>query len=585
MRNRADPDRPPESGGDETSPAPVAGSSESASADLADAATSAAADFSPADYYDLPSDRQMHGRTIEWDLRPEWVTSVLAAPTHSLGSPLDVGGAASGEPFDATGLGHVAGGIGGFISLITASGPEDKVSGGLSVLENATGLGSVLAETGSRAPVSVLAARLGAASVLLNVASAWWEAFTGGGAAIQAGVEQREREGERDGFLRGYGASLIGMSQQSIETKLALAPGTSESLPSQVRAYEAYKDAYYTGIRKGYEAAQQLPTETALAIVSEADRFATERHIYLSPNRDYEVALVDALKRVLPLLTSEVREGTWEASSEQLRAADQEPLVSESEEEERVLDAGDDLWVIAADSLAEAWGRPPTEAETLSYWEAIVETNEGEQPGASSPGDFQPGSTITLPQAPPDPFPASRPDDAGGAAANPGTQAEQDPSAAGTASDGLYDMEAEANAHQADVSKQGEDRTYDMSQDITTAGAPTGSSGASPAPGDTAGAAPSTQSGSAATEVKSDHDVQTGDLSRARADQDADSDQPANDVSGQRVDQADSDYGSTDLSEQRADDYSAGEAAADQQVESQSAADARAPAEGGDGGA
>jgi hypothetical protein len=280
-------------------------------------------------YYDLPSPRDMGTQKVEWDLEPGWVVSTLSGLSSYLP---EIGRArsASGAPLNTDAPAAIAGGVGGFIALITASTPQDRVTGGISVLQNVAGLGSRLAELGSRAPVSVLAGRLGAASTLLGLGSLWWDAMTSGGAAIQAGVNSRELEGNRDGFSRGFAASLIGMDPESARAKLGLGPGSSDGLPSQQRAAQAYRDAYDASFWEGYEAGQELPDETAIAIVSEADRYATDRDVYLSPSRDAEVALVDALMRVLPLLRDELRAGTWEPLSEQLQAADAQALEAEA---------------------------------------------------------------------------------------------------------------------------------------------------------------------------------------------------------------------------------------------------------------
>jgi hypothetical protein len=272
-------------------------------------------------YYDLPGARDMGTQKVEWDLDPRWIISTLSGLSQGL--------SVEGAPLDLGGPGAIAGGIGGFIGLVTASTPQDQAASGVNVLQNIAGLGSKLAQMGSRAPVSVLAARLGAASTLLGIGSAWWGAISGGGAAIEAGVKNQELEGKQLGFLHGFAASLIGMDLQSTISKFGLGPGSSGGTPSQERAAQAFRDAFNANLLEGHKAGEKESTETAIAIVSESDRYATERDVPLLPNPDPEVALVGALVSVLPQLRDEMRAGTWEASSEQLQAADAQALEQE----------------------------------------------------------------------------------------------------------------------------------------------------------------------------------------------------------------------------------------------------------------
>jgi hypothetical protein len=410
-------------------------------------------------YWDLPSARDMDTMKREWDLDPGWVTSTLSGLSFGL-SEIDSAHSAGGAPLGTGALAGVAGGIGGFVALFTASNVQDQVSGGISVLEHVTGLGSKLAALGSRAPVSVLAARLGAASTLLGFSSVWWEATVGGATAIQAGVEKQEREGKQAGFLRGFAASLIGMDQQSVASQLVRGPGSGSGLPSQNRAEQAGIDAFNASLWEGYEAGQPLTDETAIAIVSEADRYATERNVYLSPNRDPEVALVEALATVLPMLRREMRAGTWEASSEQLQAADAQVLDEESyptseaeppEEQAPTLDEAPYPTSVPESIAEQELSAPATSDEAPEESEASAR-GEAELPGASTaPTDDMSQAIAT--------------DDAEAASSDRPADRE----------DGTFNMEAEAHRSEGELQNASTVPAYDMRQDIANyedAGAP-----------------------------------------------------------------------------------------------------------------
>lgn len=66
---------------------------------------------------------------------------------------------------------------------------------------------------------------------------------------------------------------------------------------------------------------------------------------------------------------------------------------------------GDHFWHISEATLAEAWGRTPSEAETTPYWSQVVEAN---RPLLSDPGNpdlIFPGQVFRLPEPPPAPPP------------------------------------------------------------------------------------------------------------------------------------------------------------------------------------
>lgn len=67
---------------------------------------------------------------------------------------------------------------------------------------------------------------------------------------------------------------------------------------------------------------------------------------------------------------------------------------------------GDHLWGMAEQALAEAWGRPPTDAEVDPYWRAVVEANRARLRDPANPDLVFPGQVLIRP-APPGP-PAGR---------------------------------------------------------------------------------------------------------------------------------------------------------------------------------
>ncbi len=64
---------------------------------------------------------------------------------------------------------------------------------------------------------------------------------------------------------------------------------------------------------------------------------------------------------------------------------------------------GDHLWHVAEATLAQEWGRPPTDAEVAPYWTAVVEANRGVLVDPANPDLIHPGQTFRLPPVPPAP--------------------------------------------------------------------------------------------------------------------------------------------------------------------------------------
>jgi hypothetical protein len=64
---------------------------------------------------------------------------------------------------------------------------------------------------------------------------------------------------------------------------------------------------------------------------------------------------------------------------------------------------GDHLWHVAAQTLADAWGRQPADAEVVPYWQALVEHNRGTLAVPDDPDLVYPGQVFELPAVPPAP--------------------------------------------------------------------------------------------------------------------------------------------------------------------------------------
>lgn len=61
---------------------------------------------------------------------------------------------------------------------------------------------------------------------------------------------------------------------------------------------------------------------------------------------------------------------------------------------------GDHLWSIAETTLAEAWGRAPTDDEVTPYWEEVVTANRDVLVNPDDPDLLLPGQVVTLPTPP-----------------------------------------------------------------------------------------------------------------------------------------------------------------------------------------
>lgn len=64
---------------------------------------------------------------------------------------------------------------------------------------------------------------------------------------------------------------------------------------------------------------------------------------------------------------------------------------------------GDHLWHIAEATLAESWGRAPTDGEVVPYWTGLVEANRDVLVDPANPDLIHPGQVFRLPEVPPRP--------------------------------------------------------------------------------------------------------------------------------------------------------------------------------------
>ncbi|HEX7276617.1 MAG TPA: hypothetical protein VF244_04520, partial [Acidimicrobiales bacterium] len=64
---------------------------------------------------------------------------------------------------------------------------------------------------------------------------------------------------------------------------------------------------------------------------------------------------------------------------------------------------GDCFWTIADDLLHRSWGRPPTDAEIVPYWQRLIEANRAELADPGNADLIFPGQVFTVPPVPPMP--------------------------------------------------------------------------------------------------------------------------------------------------------------------------------------
>ena len=71
--------------------------------------------------------------------------------------------------------------------------------------------------------------------------------------------------------------------------------------------------------------------------------------------------------------------------------------------DEIIVEAGDSFWSIAQATLAEAWERIPSDAETADYWHQVKDTNRDRLLPPHDPNLIYPGQVLGLPPVPADP--------------------------------------------------------------------------------------------------------------------------------------------------------------------------------------
>jgi hypothetical protein len=62
---------------------------------------------------------------------------------------------------------------------------------------------------------------------------------------------------------------------------------------------------------------------------------------------------------------------------------------------------GDCFWSMAEDVLRESWGRPPTDAEIVPYWRALIDANRAQLADAANADLVFPGQIFAVPAPPP----------------------------------------------------------------------------------------------------------------------------------------------------------------------------------------
>ena len=80
-----------------------------------------------------------------------------------------------------------------------------------------------------------------------------------------------------------------------------------------------------------------------------------------------------------------------------------EPASAEQAAAEVTVEPGDAFWSIATTTLADAWGRPPSNEEITGYWRQLVDTNRDRLAPPYDPDLIYPGQVFELPPVPSDP--------------------------------------------------------------------------------------------------------------------------------------------------------------------------------------
>lgn len=91
------------------------------------------------------------------------------------------------------------------------------------------------------------------------------------------------------------------------------------------------------------------------------------------------------------------REGSEPASPD---LGDQQPARRADRSSSYVVVAGDNLWVIAEQRLARAWGASRSVGEVIGYWRRLIDLNVGTL-RSGDPDLIYPGEVLNLPEVPP----------------------------------------------------------------------------------------------------------------------------------------------------------------------------------------
>ena len=97
---------------------------------------------------------------------------------------------------------------------------------------------------------------------------------------------------------------------------------------------------------------------------------------------------------------------------------------------------GEHFWHIATTTLEQAWGRTPTDAEIVPYWQQLIEVNRARLAPPGDPDLIHPGQRFELPPVPADPHPTAP---AAEPPANGGEHLEGQPDAGHDATPGDHD--------------------------------------------------------------------------------------------------------------------------------------------------
>lgn len=76
------------------------------------------------------------------------------------------------------------------------------------------------------------------------------------------------------------------------------------------------------------------------------------------------------------------------------------PVPQPDEPQQWTTQRGDHFWSIAEQVLRDAWGRTPTDAEIVRYWDALITANQSRLADPGNPDLIYPGQTFTVPPPP-----------------------------------------------------------------------------------------------------------------------------------------------------------------------------------------